>query len=303
MDFRQKFPEYSFDVGVAEANMVSMAVGLSKQGFIPVVDTFAQFGVSKGALPLFMAVLSQAPVMAFFSHIGFQDAADGASHQCLSYLAQTGSIPHTYIYTLSSSAEAQSLTSQAIDQFKKEKKNFIFFLGREVFPSSYLPLKYSYQLNKAQLVFSTFVEDYADSPQALQKQLNQSSRKFKKTCTLVVTGTLLGEVVKAGRILAEQGWGIHVIHPSIINEPDTEIIQSCLHQTQGNLLTVEDHQLKGGMGAFLTQALSLNRIPFQIHSLGVQGNFGRSAYQAIDLYRLHGLDHTAIVQAVKSHFS
>ena len=303
MGFRKKFPEHSFDVGVAEANMVSMAVGLSKQGFIPVVDTFAQFGVSKGALPLFMAVLSQAPVIAFFSHIGFQDAADGASHQCLSYLAQTGSIPHTYIYTLSSSAEAQSLTEQAIVQFKKEKKNFIFFLGRENFPSSYLPSKYSYQLNKAQLVFSTFIKDYAHSPQALQTQLKQSSRKFKKTCTLTVTGTLLGEAVKAGKILAEEGWGVHVVHSSIINEPDVETIQSCLNQTQGNLLTIEDHQLKGGMGAFLSQALALNRIPFQIHSLGVQGEFGRSAYQAIDLYRLHGLDHTAIAQAVKSHFS
>ena len=303
MGFRKKFPEYSFDVGVAEANMVSMAVGLSKQGFIPVVDTFAQFGVSKGALPLFMAVLSQAPVIAFFSHIGFQDAADGASHQCLSYLAQTGSIPHTYIYTLSSSAEAQSLTEQAVDQFKKEKKNFIFFLGRENFPSSYLPKKYSYQLNKAQLVFSTFIENFADSPQDVQKQLNKPSRKFKKTCTLTATGTLLGEALKAGRLLAKEGWGIHVIHPSIINEPDIETLQSCLSQTQGNLLTIEDHQLKGGMGAFLTQALSLNSIPFQIHSLGVKGGFGRSAYQAIDLYRLHGLDHTAIVQAVKSYFS
>ena len=70
-DFRKTFPELSFDLGVAEANMISVAAGFSKQGFIPVVDTFAQFGVTKGALPLFMAGLSQAPVIAFFFPYGF----------------------------------------------------------------------------------------------------------------------------------------------------------------------------------------------------------------------------------------
>ena len=57
LPFRKKFPDYSFDMGVAEANMISVGSGFSKQGFIPVVDTFSQFGVTKGALPLFMANL------------------------------------------------------------------------------------------------------------------------------------------------------------------------------------------------------------------------------------------------------
>ena len=65
------------------------APGLAKVGFIPIVDTFGQFGVTKGNLPLTMAALSQAPVIAIFSHVGFQDAADGASHQATTYLAAT----------------------------------------------------------------------------------------------------------------------------------------------------------------------------------------------------------------------
>ena len=69
------------NVGIAEANMVSTGAGFAKAGFIPIVDTFGQFGVTKGNLPLTMAALSQAPVIAMFSHVGFQDAADGASHQ------------------------------------------------------------------------------------------------------------------------------------------------------------------------------------------------------------------------------
>src|SRR5690606_29012469 len=84
-NFRKEFPDDSFDVGVAEANMFSVAAGMSKCGYIPVVDTFAQFGVTKGALPLTMAALSEAPIIAILSHTGFQDAADGASHQALTY--------------------------------------------------------------------------------------------------------------------------------------------------------------------------------------------------------------------------
>lgn len=281
MGFRKKFPKDSFDVGVAEANMFSMASGLSKEGFIPVVDTFAQFGVSKGALPLFMASLSKAPVIAVLSHVGFQDAADGASHQCLTYLAQTGSIPNTFVYTLSSSQEAEALMEQAIDSFQKEKNNFIFFLGREEYAPSYYDQ--SYQLGKAQVVFSEI-------------------SKKKKSCTLIASGTLLREALKAAEKLVQENWDIIVIHPSIINHPDVDTIKTCLSQTQGHVVTVEDHQLKGGMGSFIAHALCLEKVQFQMHSLGVQGEFGRSAYKALDLYKLHGLDSSSIVQAVKSHF-
>ncbi len=299
MGFRKNFPEKSFDVGVAESNMFSVAAGLSKQGFIPVVDTFAQFGVTKGALPLFMAVLSQAPVIAVLSHIGFQDAADGASHQCLSYLAQTGSIPNTRIYTLSSSAEAQALMEQVISEFQKEKKNFIFFLGRENFPSAYLPSDYKYKLNKAQVIFSTIAHSKKIN---LMVKKQKSSKELKKACTLVATGTLLGEVLKAGQELAKNGWDIIVVHSSCINHPDISTIQDCLAQTQGNLLTVEEHQLQSGMGSFLIQGLALKNIFFSVASLGVKGKLGRSAYQAKDLYRLHGLDSVSIIQAVNKSF-
>ena len=287
--FRKKAPQFSFDMGVSEANMISTAIGLSKQGFIPVVDTFAQFGVSKGILPLFMAGLSQAPVIAVFSHIGFQSAADGASHQCLTYFAQTGSLPHTRVYSLSSSEEAEALMEQAVESFHKEKKNIIFFLGREKFQPSYLESGYKYHLGRAQVVFSNF----AQSDQPLSK----------KTCTLAAGGTLLEEAVKAARVLARQGWRMIVIHPSCINEPDLAGIGFCLSQTKGNILTIEDHQVRGGMASFLSHALAVQQVPFCMRSLGVEGGFGRSAYKALDLYRFCGLDSHSIVQAVKTYFS
>ena len=121
-DFKKAFPSHSFDVGVAEADMISVAIGFSKQGFIPVVDTFAQFAVTKGALPLIMSALSQAPLIGVFSHAGLQDAADGASHQALSYFAKSCSLPHTQTYALSCSEEAYHLISQAINYIQEEKR-------------------------------------------------------------------------------------------------------------------------------------------------------------------------------------
>ncbi len=114
--------------------------GLSKSGFIPIVDTFGQFGVTKGNLPLTMAALSQAPVIAMFSHVGFQDAADGASHEATTYFAATSAIPHTVVIAPSCANEAESLMYQAIRQFAadraagKDGDSYVFFVGRENYP-------------------------------------------------------------------------------------------------------------------------------------------------------------------------
>ena len=119
--FHKSFPDRFVEVGVAEANMVSVGAGMAKAGFIPIVDTFGQFGATKGNLPLTMAALSQAPVIAVFSHVGFQDAADGASHQATTYLAATCAIPHTTVIVPSCAREAESLMLQAIQRYARSE--------------------------------------------------------------------------------------------------------------------------------------------------------------------------------------
>jgi len=284
--FRKKFPECAFDLGVAEANMISVAAGLSKQGFIPVVDTFAQFGVTKGALPLFMANLSEAPVIAIFSHTGFQDAADGASHQTLTYLAQTLSLPLTRVFCLTSSEEAFALVSQALETFTLDRQKgitpytYIFFLGREVSPPSYLPKDYSYELGKAQVIYSHNV------PSA------------KQGVSLMACGPLLEEALQAARKLVDKSWNVEVINPSLINDLDMDTVVSSLQRTQFRLLTVEDHHLTGGMGSVVAHHLMLRGMAVSLSSLAVLSPFGRSAYKALDLYKRENLDSSSIVQHV-----
>ena len=283
-DFHKAFPEAGFDVGVAESNMVSTAAGLSISGYIPVVDTFAQFGVTKGALPLTMANLSHAPVIGIFSHTGFQDAADGASHQAISYFSQVCSIPHVELYSLSTSSEAEALITEAIESFASDRNagkvppTRLFFLGRENFPRRLTEESTRYQLGRDQVVLDTTGE-------------------FSQAVTLVACGSLVGEALKASDQLREKKIGTVVIHASSVNKTDIETTARALSKTGGRLVIVEDHRKLGGLGALMTHALVLNGQTLKARSLGVGNEFGQSAYSALELYRKHGLDSGGITRA------
>ncbi|MBX2987695.1 MAG: transketolase [Bdellovibrionaceae bacterium] len=282
-DFRKEFPADSVDVGVAESNMISTAAGLSKIGYIPVVDTFAQFGVTKGALPMTMASLSEAPMIAVFSHTGFQDAADGASHQALAYFSMFAAIPHVDCYALSCSEEAEALVSQAFEKFAQDRRqgrvphSSVFFLGRENFPKNYAA-DVKYELGRAQVLFD-------------------SSSKHASSVCLAVGGSLVPQAMAAAKSLDEKGVGGIVVNVSALTHPDVETLGNALKKTGGRLVTAEDHQLAAGFGAWLTHQLLTSGVPVRVSSLGVRGEFGQSAYNAIDLYRQHRLDAEAMVAA------
>jgi transketolase len=279
--FRKEFPQASFDVGVAESNMVSTAAGFSRAGYIPVVDTFAQFGVTKGALPLMMASLSDAPMICIFSHTGFQDAADGASHQALSYLAMVSSIPHVDTYCLTCSEEAESLVLQAIERFAADRKSgrsprtTVFFLGRENFPKTFSPGAH-YELGKSQVVV-------------------QSAGPAK--VTVLASGSCVQQAVMAAEKMKEAG--LIVINPGIHNHLETGTLKDALRQSEGRLVVVEDHQRIGGLAQMAVFQLALEGLSTKLKSLAVREEFGQSAYSAPELYRKHQIDSDAIVQAAR----
>ena len=283
-EFQKAYPEATLDIGIAESNMISTATGLSIEGYIPIVDTFAQFGVTKGALPLTMANLSLGPCIGVFSHIGFQDAADGASHQALSFFAQVSSIPHVEVYSLSSSSEAEALMTEAVESFAADRKagkvppTRIFFLGRENFPKNWTTDGQAYKLGKSQIVQDT-------------------TSGMNHSVTLAVTGSLVGEALTAAENLKAQGIGSIVVHTSAVNHPDVRTISACLKKTGGRLVTAEEHRVVGGMGAMLTHELVLAGEALRVKSLGVGNHFGQSAYSAHELYKKHGMDSTAMAKA------
>lgn len=276
--FQKTFPERYIEVGIAEANMISVGAGFSKGGYIPIVDTFGQFGVTKGNLPLTMAALSQAGVIALFSHVGFQDAADGASHQATAYFAALSAIPHTHVIAPSCSDEAEALMYAAIQQYAEARKagkapaNYIFFVGRENYPIAWV--------------------EGANYPWGKAQVLQPGS-----DVVLVGCGPLLNKAIEAGKKLAEQGIKATVINNPFINDVDIETIGAAVKNASGRLVTIEDHQVVCGMGAQVSHALSRAGIAHRARSLGMNGEFGQSAYLAEDLYKLHGLTTEKMIEA------
>jgi transketolase len=279
--FHKEFPTHYIDIGIAEANMVSTAIGLSKAGLIPIVDTFAQFGITKGNLPLIMAGLSEGPVIALFSHTGFQDAADGASHQATTYFSALSGIPHINVVNCSSSSEAEALMYEAIKTFASEREagktpnSTIFFLGRENHPVSYVDgVKYTW--NKANI-------------------LTEGS-----DVTIVAAGPMVGKALAAQKELAASGIKATVINHSHVNHVDVETLKTSLAKTKGKLITIEDHQVIGGMGAMILHALHTHGVDFKAKTLGIGGEFGQSAYKADQLYARFDLSASGIVKAYHS---
>lgn len=276
--FHKAFPDRYTEVGIAESNMISVAAGFSKLGYIPIVDAFGQFGVTKGNLPLTMANLSQAPVIAIFSHVGLQDAADGASHQATTYFSAVSSIPHTTVIAPSCADEAQSLMYQAIKRFEADRKagkepdTMIFFVGRESYPLCWKENS-DYPWGKAQLL----VEG--------------------NDLTLVTCGPLLGYAIESLKLMEAQGIRATLINSPFVNKVDIETIGAAVRKTNGKILTLEDHQLICGMGAMIAHALVQERILCQMKSLGIRGEFGRSAYKSDQLYHSQGMTAAGILQA------
>jgi transketolase len=285
--FRQKFPQFSLEVGIAEANMVSTAAGFSKMGYIPVVDTFVQFGVTKGALPICMANLSQSPVIAVFSHTGFQDAADGASHQGLMYLAMSGAIPHVRQYCPASAEEAEWAMGEAIQHFVDSRKagkspdTILFFCGRENFPVSLKAEGMRYGWGRAMTVADT-------------------TKDKKVSVVISANGSLVAHAMKAADKLAADGIGAIVLNNATPNNPDFQAHQAALARCNNRLVTVEDHQAVGGAGSMLVNVLVQAAVPIKVKVLGVHGEFGQSAYTADELYNKHGIGVDGIIAAVKA---
>ncbi|PIP91690.1 MAG: transketolase [Bdellovibrionales bacterium CG12_big_fil_rev_8_21_14_0_65_38_15] len=276
--FHKEFPDQSLDIGVAESNMVSAAVGMSKAGMIPIVDTFAQFGITKGNLPLIMAGLSQAPIIGLFSHAGFQDAADGASHQATSYLSAVSSIPHVTAVVCSCSQEAETYLLQAIQKMAKGRENgdnvdsVVFFFGRENHPVFY-GADVKYKWGKIQIL--------ADGQDVV----------------ILACGPMVPKALQAREQLAREGISAAVVNAPFANKPDIEDLLPLLEKCGNRLVTVEDHQQVAGMGQLWLSALAKEGVHPSITTLGISGEFGQSAYTADELYDRFGIGVDGIVAA------
>ena len=151
----------------------------------------------------------------------------------------------------------------------------IFFVGRENYPMHWIE-NAKYEWGKAQVL------------------------QEGKDVVLIGCGPLLGKALEAGRKLADQGISATVINNPFINHVDIETIGRAVKAASGRVVTIEDHQIICGMGAQIAHALAQAGIPHQMQSLGIQGEFGQSAYVAEDLYQKHGLTAPKMIEAAQA---
>jgi transketolase len=107
----------------------------------------------------------------------------------------------------------------------------------------------------------------------------------------------LSQAIEAGKVLGTQGVQAAVINNPFINRVDLDTIGSAVEACGGRVVTIEDHQVIGGMGTQIAHALARSGIPHRMNSLGIQGEFGQSAYVAEHLYEKHGLTAAKMVEA------
>jgi transketolase len=154
-------------------------------------------------------------------------------------------------------------------------ESVVFFVGRENYPLAWVP-GVQYQWGKAQVL--------AEGSEVV----------------LVGCGTLVGKAIEAGTMLAAKGVSATIINNAFVNQVDVATIGPAVQRASGRVVTIEDHQLIGGMGAQLSHALAQAGMAHRMKSLGIPGEFGQSAYQADHLYQKYGMTAAGMVQAAEA---
>ena len=170
----------------------------------------------------------------------------------------------------------EAIKRQAADRAAgKDGESYIFFVGRENYPMYWVEGA-KYPWGKAQV-------------------LQQGT-----DVVLIACGVLVNKAIEAGKKLAEQGIKATVINNPFINQVDVETIGAAVKAASGRVVTIEDHQIVGGMGAQISHALSTAGVAHRMKSLGINGEFGQSAYVAEELYQHHGLTSAKMIEAAQA---
>ena len=265
--FQKAFPDRFFNIGIAEANMVDMAAGMSTMGLIPFCSTFAMFGAGRVYEQIRNSIAyPRLNVKLCMSHAGVSVGEDGASHQCLEDLALMRVIPGM---TVICPADANE-TRKAV------------FAAAEMEGPVYIRL--------ARLATPVFEEDY---PFEIGKA---NVLREGADVAVFATGLMVSEALKAADLLAAQGVSAAVINVHTVKPIDADCVTEWARKC-GRVVTVEEHSVIGGLGDAVADVL-MGKICCQFKKIGVQDQFGQSG-KAKDVLREYGLTAPQIAESIQ----
>ena len=265
--FMKEFPERFVQCGIAEANMIGIAAGLTIGGKIPYTTTFANFSTGRVYDQIRQSVAySGKNVKICASHAGVTLGEDGATHQILEDIGLMKMLPGMSVVVPCDYAQTKAATLAIADYVGPVYLRF----GRPVWPI--FTDKLPFELGKAQ-VFSEGTD-----------------------VTIFACGHLVWKAIEAGRILEEKGISVEVINIHTIKPLDTAAVIKSLQKTRC-AVTAEEHNIIGGLGDAISQVAARN-LPTPIEYVGTNDTFGESGTPT-DLLKKYGLDTPNIVAAAE----
>lgn len=272
--FQQKFPARYIELGVAEQNMATVAAGLANYGKIPFVSSYAVFSPGRNFEQIRTTIaLNNVPVKIAGAHAGISVGPDGATHQALDDIAIIRVIPRMVVVVPCDAIEARKATVAAAFN---NKPSYIRFAREKtpVFTTDETP----FEIGKAKCFWQP--------------------RNEKKTDVVVIAcGPLVHNAMLAAAELEEkEGLSICVINNHTVKPMDEKTIIGAA-KNAGAVVTVEEHQLAGGMGSAVAEVLAKN-YPVPMEFVGVYDRFGESGAPD-ELIEAFGMGATSIKEAVR----
>ncbi len=267
--FKKKHPERFVDCGIAESNMMGIAAGIATTGKVVFASTFAMFAAGRAFEQVRNSIgYPHLNVKIGATHAGISVGEDGATHQCNEDIALMRTIPGMTIINPADDVEAKAAVKAAAAHDGPVYLRF----GRLAVPVVNTSPDYRFELGKGVVL------------------------RDGKDVAIIATGLMVSEALTAAETLAAQGIDARVINIHTIKPLDEELVVKAAKET-GAVLTVEEHNIIGGLGGAVAETLS-EQCPTPILRVGVRDEFGTSG-PAVELLKLYGLSAENIVEQTK----
>ena len=266
--FKKEFPDRHFNCGIAEANMMCVAAGLSTAGMVPFASSFAMFASGRAFEQIRNSIGYPAlNVKIGASHGGMSVGEDGASHQCCEDFALMRSIPGMVVICPADGVEAEAATKAAY-----EYKGPVYLrMGRLAVPVFHEE-GFKFQIGKGEVM------------------------RDGNDIAIIANGLMVYEAIQAGEKLAEMGINARIINMSTIKPLDEELVLKAAKEC-GKVITCEEHSVIGGLGEAVCSFLS-ETYPTPVKRIGVNDQFGFSG-PAAEVLKAFGLCADHIVEVTK----
>ena len=266
--FQKAYPERHYDFGIAEANMMCAAAGMSTAGLVPFASSFAMFAAGRAFEQVRNSIgYPHLNVKIGATHGGISVGEDGASHQCCEDFALMRSIPGMTVICPADDVEARAAVKAA---YEYEGPVYLRF-GRLAIPVFH-DEDYQFQIGKGEIL-----KDGTD-------------------VAIIANGLLVYEAIKAGEELKEAGINAMIINMATIKPLDEELVIAAAKKC-GKVITCEEHSVIGGLGEAVCSVFS-EKLPTPVKRIGVNDEFGHSG-PAVKLLEQFGLCASHIVEVAK----